>query len=99
MTIDLSLKNQALYKGCQIQEVAGKLNLVTPWEPTAKDIVGRNINEIVQAVPREERGEVVLTGPMAVWSYLVVFHAVVHVFTRVYYDDGKSRGLVAAHGS
>ncbi len=43
--------------------------------------------------------EVTLTGPMAVWAYLVVFHAVVHKTRRVYYDDGHgNRVLVAAHG-
>lgn len=98
MIIDLSLKNQELYQGCEIEVVAGRDNLKTP--PTvAIDIVGRNIAAIVAAVPRAARTEITLTGPMAVWSYLVVFHAVVHAFTRVYYDDGRTGPiLVAAHG-
>ena len=46
----------------------------------------------------EDRDEMVLTGLMAVWIYLVVFHAVVHAFRRVYYDDGRGdRVLVTAH--
>ena len=96
MTIDLSLKNNDLYEGCEIVEVAGRLNLTTPVNE-AVNIVGRNVATIVETA--SDRGEVVLTGPMAVWSYLVVFHAVVHAFRRVYYDDGRgNRVLVAAHG-
>jgi hypothetical protein len=98
MILDLSLKNEALYKGCQIQEVAGRLNLVTPVAD-AVQLVGRNVNELVAAVPRDQRNEVTLTGPMAVWSYLVCFHAVVHAFTRVTYDDGRNKVTIAAHGA
>ena len=94
--IDLSLRNDALYAGCEIEEVAGRLNLTTPVDQ-AINIVGRNVAAIVDAA--SDRGEVVLTGPMAVWAYLVVFHAVVHAFARVYYDDGRgNKVLVAAHG-
>lgn len=97
-TIDLSLKNDRLYAGCEIEEVAGRLNLKTPVAE-AVNIVGRNIAAIVEGITAAERGEVTLTGPMAVWAYLVVFHAVVHRFGKVYYDDGRSGTvLVAAHG-
>ena len=96
MTIDLSLNNTQLYAGCSVEEVAGRLNLTTPVSE-AVNIVGRNAKAIVDAA--EDREEVVLTGPMAVWSYLIVFHAVVHSFKRVYYFDGRTdRVLVAAHG-
>ena len=96
MTINLALTNAELYNGCTVEEVAGRLNLTTPVEE-AVSIVGRNIATIVAEA--EDRSEVVLTGPMAVWSYLVVFHAVVHAFAHVYYDDGRgNRVLVAAHG-
>ncbi|MBR2767059.1 hypothetical protein IKD67_03195 [Candidatus Saccharibacteria bacterium] len=95
-TINIGLNNSALYNGCEIEEVAGRLNLTTPVE-RAVTIVGRNIADIVAA--EDDRDEIVLTGPMAVWSYLVVFHAVVHAFRRVYYDDGRgNKVLVAAHG-
>ncbi|MFA5300844.1 MAG: hypothetical protein WC389_21850 [Lutibacter sp.] len=98
MIIDLSLKNSSLYEGCKVEEVAGRFNLTTSVAD-AVNIVGRNIGAMVQGIPASERKEVVLTGPMAVWSYLVVFHAVVHLFSRVYYDDGRSgKVLVAAHG-
>lgn len=94
--INLGLTNSQLYSGCKVDEVAGRLNLTTPVEE-AVNIVGRNIHSIVEAT--EDRDEVVLTGPMAVWSYLVVFHAVVHSFSRVVYDDGRgNRVVVAAHG-
>lgn len=92
-TIDLSLTNTQLYAGCEIEEVAGRLNLVTPIAE-AINIVGRNV-----AAMNLSGVEVTLTGPMAVWSYLIVFHAVVHRFNRVYYNDGRNPAvLVAAHG-
>lgn len=93
MVIDLSLSNNQLYAGCAIEEVAGRLNLTTPVAE-AVSIVGRNINKM-----EIDPEEVELTGPMAVWSYLIVFHAVVHRTKRVYYNDGRSgKVLVAAHG-
>lgn len=93
--INLGLNNEVLYANCEIEEVAGRLNLKTPVDE-AVNIVGRNINKLINDV--DER-EVTLTGPMAVWSYLVVFHAVVHRFSKVYYDDGRGNCvLVAAHG-
>jgi hypothetical protein len=100
MTIDLSLKNGALYDGCAIEEVAGRLNLTTPI-PDAVNIVGRNAASIVEAaLQADEIPDVTLTGPMAVWAYLVCFHTVVHRFARVYYDDGRTGPiLVAAHGA
>ena len=98
MKIDLGLTNSALYNGCEIEEVAGRLNLKTPVKD-AVNVVGRNIAKLVDATPADDRLEVTLTGPMAVWSYLVVFHAVVHRFNKVYYDDGRSGAvIVAAHG-
>ena len=98
MVIDLSLKNTELYEGCQVETVAGRLNLTTPVNE-AKEIVGRNIAQIVAATPATERDEIVLTGPMAVWAYLIVFHAVVHAWRRVSYDDGRTGPVViAAHG-
>ena len=97
--IDLSLANEKLYKGCEIEEVAGRKNLTTPIDH-ATQIVGKNCVSYLCGLSPEDRGECVLTGPMAVWSYLVVFHIVVHRFTRVYYDDGRNgRILIAAHGS
>lgn len=96
MTIDLSLNNAALYQGCQIEEVAGRLNMTTPVEE-AINLVGKNAAAIVAAA--SDRDEVELTGPMAVWSYLVVFHQVVHAFRKVKYNDGRGNVVtVAAHG-
>lgn len=96
MKIDLGLHNQKLYTGCEIEEVAGRLNLKTPVAD-AVNIVGRNANMLIAEAT--EREEVVLTGPMAVWAYLVIFHIVVHRFSKVYYDDGRTGPvLIAAHG-
>ena len=93
ITIDLSLKNADLYKGCKVEEVAGRLNLSTPVSE-AVNIVGKNVAEMDLS-----GDEIELTGAMAVWAYLVVFHAVVHRFNKVYYNDGRNgKVLVAAHG-
>ena len=98
MRIDLSLDNEELYAGCEIEEVAGRLNLMTPPQD-AVNLVGRNINRIISAIPAEERDEVTLTGAMAIWAYLTVFHAVLHTFGRIYYEDGRTGPvLVAKHG-
>lgn len=97
MIIDLSLKNGQLYDGCVIEVVAGRLNLATPIVD-AINFIGMNINAIVNNIPSDERDVVILTGPMAVWSYMIVFHAVVHVFREVRYNDGKSEVLIAKHG-
>lgn len=92
----MSLANTELYNGCEITEVAGRLNLATPVAD-AVNIVGRNIASVLADVA--DRTEVTLTGPMAVWAYLVVFHAVVHRFNVVKYDDGRSGPVVVAqHG-
>ena len=98
--LDLSLDNPLLYSGCDVEEVAGRLNLTTPVEE-AVNLVGRNIKDIIDDVQSwsDPKDAILLTGPMAVWSYLVVFHAVVHKFRQVYYCDGRSDPvLVAAHG-
>lgn len=97
MKIDLSLTNQKLYDGCTIEEVAGRHNLTTPMDETIA-IVGRNIAAVVKDTPPEDRTEVVLTGGAPIYVYLVVFHAVVHAFSRVVYDNGRQSALVAAHG-
>ena len=98
MEIDLSLRNAALYKGCEVEEVAGRLNLKTPVAE-AVVLVGHNIAALVQATPAEARGSVTLTGPMAVWAYLIVFHEVVHSFSEVQYFDGRNAAVVLArHG-
>lgn len=98
MQLDMSLSNSTLYAGCAIETVAGRLNLTTPVGE-AVEIVGRNVAALIADLAPADRKEISLTGPMAVWSYLVVFHAVVHRFSRVYYDDGRNGPvLVAAHG-
>lgn len=96
--LDLSLNHSALYAGCEVQEVAGRLALMTPVSD-AVNIVGRNATQIVEELVANGVEELTLSGAMAIWAYLVVFHIVVHRFRRVYYDDGKPNGkvLIAAH--
>jgi hypothetical protein len=97
MKLDLSLRNASLYEGCEIEEVAGRLNLLTP-PAEAVNIVGRNIHNIIASIPASDRQEIILTGGMAVWSYLIVFHAVVHTCTTVKYNDGRSEIVISRHG-
>lgn len=94
--IDMSLSNEQLYEGCEITIVAGRKVMVTPVHE-AVHLLGRNAAALIAADENHE--EVLLTGPMAVWAYLIVFHEVVHRYKRVWYDDGKNDPvLVAAHG-
>lgn len=91
--IDVSLQNRDLWDGAQIENVAGRLNLVTPPAEAAQ-ILGNNLSKM-----QFDRDKVVLSGPMAIWAYLIVFHAVVHRTKKVVYDDGRGNEiLVAAHG-
>ena len=84
--------------GCEVQEVAGILHLETTVSD-AVQIVGRNAHRLVEEMVTDGFDEITLTGAMAIWAYLIVFHTVVHRFRRVYYDDGRPNGkvLIAAH--
>lgn len=99
MIIDLSLKNKRLYESCKISEIAGRLNLETP-PSEAVNVVGRNIAQIMETISASQRDQVILTGPMAVWAYMVVDHAVMHSFREVCYSDGRSPEplVIARHG-
>ncbi len=93
---NISLSNEVLYQGCEITIVAGRQVMTTPVAE-AVHLVGQNAARMVAA--DSNRDEVVLTGAMAVWAYMIVFHEVVHRYRRVWYDDGKgSPVLIAAHG-
>jgi hypothetical protein len=97
--LDMSLRNDDLYRNCDIEEVGGRKNLLTPPD-VAGNIIGRNVHEILESIPRRDREICILTGPMAIWAYLIVFHAVVHSFVRVYYFDGRNDPvLLSAHGA
>lgn len=89
MRINMGLDNFELYDGCEIKEVGGKDTIITPIAD-ATNIVGRNAIRITNDVTAVDRQEITLSGPMAVWAYLVVFHVVLHKFGKVYYDDGRS---------
>ncbi len=93
MKLDLSLSNPILYEGLSIEELAGRLTLLTsPAE--AIPVIARNLSRL-----EIDPEEVTLTGGMAIWAYLVVFHVLHGRTKRVYYEDGRGvRVLVAAHG-
>jgi hypothetical protein len=98
LSLNLGLDNELLYSGLSIEEVAGRKNLTTPVEE-AVNVVGRNIAKVVADTPADQRDVCELTGPMAVWAYLVVFHAVVHAFREVRYSDGRNPPVtIAKHG-
>lgn len=95
MKIDLSLTNAALYQGCEVKEVGGRLSLITP-PAEAANIIGRNVSAMIEA--ETDRTRVTLTGPMAVWAYLIIFHLTVHRFGQVWYEDGRSAPVqIAQH--
>jgi hypothetical protein len=93
MILSLSLDNEALYRGLDIAVEAGRRNLrSTPEEAIA--VMAGNL-----AAMDIDPAEVVLTGAMAIWAYLVVFHALHGRTRRIWYQDGLGqRILVAAHG-
>ena len=93
MILDLSLTNRVLYAGLDVKERAGKPTLLTP-PGEAIPVLMANLRE-VEIDPEE----VVLTGGMAIWAYLVVFHFLHGRTRRIVYEDGRGeRVLVAAHG-
>ena len=97
-TLNLALTNTELYAGCAIEEVAGRLTLLTPVHE-ATNLIGRNAQKLIEQMVTEGAEELTLTGAMAIWAYLVVFHCAVHRFRRIYYVDGKAgdKVLIAAH--
>lgn len=96
MRLNLSLTNDRLYEGCEVEESGGRLNLVTPPED-AIPIISRNVTDIIEK--NSEREKIILSGSMAIWAYLVIFHVVVHRFKKVLYEDGYGNViLIAAHG-
>ena len=97
MIIDLSLSNEKLYQGCQIEDVEGRATLVTP-PAEAIDIIGKNLERMMS--DDSDRSTCTLTGTVAAWTYIFgcqdvtfcfpsVFRAVCNKFSSVYYDDGR----------
>lgn len=97
-TLNLALTNTDLYANCIVEEIAGRLTLMTPVQD-ATNIIGRNAQRIIDDLVANGVEELTLTGAMAIWAYLIVFHCAVHRFRRIYYDDGKAGEpiLIAAH--
>lgn len=95
MIIDLSLSNEKLYKGCQIETVAGRATLITA-PADAINIIGKNLETMIALAGNDDRSAVTLTGPMAVWAYLVVFKFVANRFSSVVYDDGRGAPLLVS---
>lgn len=91
--LDLGLTNSELYDGLSVEVLAGNVTLVTEPEQ-AIPVMTQNLAKV--SIDPEE---VTLTGGMAIWAYLVVFHFLHGRTKRIYYEDGRGRRvLVAAHG-
>ena len=91
MILSLSLDNDAIYQGLEISVDGGKRNLRTSPDHAIAVMV-RNLGAM-----DIDPSEVVLTGAMAIWAYLAVFHAFTNAPGR--YEDGfGQRILVAARG-
>lgn len=96
--IDVSLSNKVLWKDCEVLNVCGENKLVTPVE-VAVNILGRNLNSMFTGERFQEHKDlpsVILCGSMAVWAYMIVFHAVIPHFRQVYYYDGSNTPLLIA---
>ena len=81
--LDLSLRNEQLYAGCDTQEVAGRLALITPVGE-AVNIVGRNAQTLIDELVADGVEEITLTGAMAIWADLSSFTLQSIAFRRVY---------------
>lgn len=94
MILRLSLDNEELYRGLEIAVEAGRPNLRTAPDD-AIPVMTANLERMAI-----DPSEVVLTGSMAIWAYLVVFHYLHGRTSRIWYEDGQGRRiLVAAHGA
>ena len=65
MIFDLGLKNDILYAGCEIEEIAGRLNLKTPINE-AINIIGKNMNNFISKIQPEERNR--FNGRLGIFS-------------------------------
>jgi hypothetical protein len=83
MVLDVSLTNSQLYQGLEIELDAGRLNLRTP-PAQAIPVMVANLQKV--AIDPEE---VVLTGRMAIWAYLAVFHELHGRTRRVFYSEPR----------
>jgi len=93
MILDLSPANRDLYPGLDVQDLAGKPTLLTPPE-----VAILAMTSYLATIAIDPEG-VVLTGRMAIWAYLAVFHFLHGKTKHIYYEDGRGqRVLVAAHG-
>ncbi len=57
-------------------------------------ILERNLDRIIGRILPQDREEVVLTGRVPPWVYMVAYGAVWDLFGRVYFSDGKKKTLL-----
>jgi len=90
MILDLSLQNRRLYAGCRVRGKHSHLHLETPPDQ-ASAIIETNLRHILEEVPDDDGGEIVLTGRIPTWVYLVVYEAARERFDRVSQHDGRRK--------
>lgn len=90
MILDLGLENEKLYDGCRVRGRRPRLHLETsPID--AGPIVEANLRKILAEVPADDGGELVLTGRMPAWIYLLAYEVARDSFDRVSQYDGRRK--------
>lgn len=90
MILDLGLENKKLYAGCRVRGKHTRLHLET--HPTeAIPVIVANLQQILAEIPDDDGGELVLTGRMPSWMYLVAYEVARNNFDRVSQYDGRRR--------
>jgi hypothetical protein len=96
-TLDVSLGNARLYRGCEVRTVCGHLVLMTQ-RAQAVTIVGANVLRMAEEIPPPERKRLTLAGDGPPWALLTVCHMLHHAFDRMDYDDGGEPVVISRFG-
>ncbi len=91
-TFDMSLWNDALYYGCAISTNKHTRHLQTSPEDAA-EIIRPNAIALLTKMKEEGDKNIILTGPMLIPIYLVVFH-VAQIFGFDIYYAGKNGKVI-----
>ena len=98
MEIDLGFGNEELYLGCDIREENGE-RVIKTLPHFVKSIIRANVRRIVEN-DKGNHEEIILFGPIKVpneiWIYMIVSHAVVHHYRKIWYDNGLGDVILIA---
>ncbi len=91
MILDLTPSNRAVYAGCEVEKIEeDRYRLKTPLD-FAVIIIARNIQDIVEQMPSEERDELVLTGSAPPAIYLTAQSIAGPFFRKVVHFNGERK--------